>query len=98
MARGKIQIKKIENSTNRQVTHSKRRNGLFKKASELTVLCDAKAWHLCDPNAEKVFKALNKAGVNFDTRLRPLLRALNCDHRFDALAVSAEERALNCDH
>ncbi|GAV72443.1 SRF-TF domain-containing protein/K-box domain-containing protein, partial [Cephalotus follicularis] len=42
MARGKIQIKKIENLTNRQVTFSKRRNGLFKKANELTVLCDAK--------------------------------------------------------
>ncbi|KAK2971509.1 hypothetical protein RJ640_020915 [Escallonia rubra] len=41
MARGKIQIKKIENSTNRQVTYSKRRSGLFKKASELSVLCDA---------------------------------------------------------
>ncbi|KAF5785960.1 putative N-acylneuraminate-9-phosphatase [Helianthus annuus] len=58
-----------------------------------------KAWHLCDPNAEKVFKALKKAGVklaivsNFDTRLRPLLRALNCDHWFDALAVSAEVAA-----
>nr|ABD78317.1 Def-like protein [Primula vulgaris]ABD78319.1 Def-like protein [Primula vulgaris] len=42
MARGKIQIKKIENATNRQVTYSKRRNGLFKKAGELAVLCDAK--------------------------------------------------------
>ncbi|KAJ8762131.1 hypothetical protein K2173_007281 [Erythroxylum novogranatense] len=42
MARGKIQIRRIENSTNRQVTYSKRRNGLFKKANELTVLCDAK--------------------------------------------------------
>lgn len=42
MARGKIQIKRIENQTNRQVTYSKRRNGLFKKANELTVLCDAK--------------------------------------------------------
>uniref|UniRef100_A0A2C9VWL6 Uncharacterized protein n=1 Tax=Manihot esculenta TaxID=3983 RepID=A0A2C9VWL6_MANES len=42
MARGKIQIKRIENSTNRQVTYSKRRNGLFKKANELTVLCDAR--------------------------------------------------------
>nr|AAS45991.1 deficiens [Erythranthe lewisii] len=42
MARGKIQIKRIENQTNRQVTYSKRRNGLFKKAHELTVLCDAK--------------------------------------------------------
>ncbi|GMJ02692.1 APETALA 3 [Hibiscus trionum] len=42
MARGKIQIKLIENTTNRQVTYSKRRNGLFKKANELTVLCDAR--------------------------------------------------------
>ncbi|KAL1813489.1 hypothetical protein DCAR_0625800 [Daucus carota subsp. sativus] len=58
-----------------------------------------KAWHLCDPNAEKVFKALRNAGVkiavvsNFDTRLRPLLRALNCDDWFDAVAVSAEVAA-----
>ncbi|GAV72187.1 SRF-TF domain-containing protein/K-box domain-containing protein [Cephalotus follicularis] len=42
MGRGKIEIKKIENLTNRQVTYSKRRNGIFKKAQELTVLCDAK--------------------------------------------------------
>ena len=42
MGRGKIEIKRIENPTNRQVTYSKRRNGIFKKAQELTVLCDAK--------------------------------------------------------
>ncbi|XP_052195130.1 agamous-like MADS-box protein TM6 isoform X2 [Diospyros lotus] len=42
MGNGKIEIKRIENPTNRQVTYSKRRNGLFKKAQELTVLCDAK--------------------------------------------------------
>lgn len=35
-------MKRIENATNRQVTFSKRRNGLFKKARELTILCDAK--------------------------------------------------------
>lgn len=58
-----------------------------------------KAWHLCDPEAEKVFQALRNAGVkvavvsNFDTRLRPLLRALNCEHWFDAVAVSAEVSA-----
>ncbi|XP_057796147.1 agamous-like MADS-box protein MADS1 isoform X1 [Salvia miltiorrhiza] len=39
--RGKIQIKRIENTTNRQVTFCKRRNGLLKKAYELSVLCDA---------------------------------------------------------
>nr|AEG25807.1 APETALA3-like protein [Aquilegia coerulea] len=41
MGRGKIEIKRIENTTNRQVTYSKRRSGLVKKAKELTVLCDA---------------------------------------------------------
>lgn len=41
MGRGKIEIKRIENSTNRQVTFSKRRAGLVKKAREIGVLCDA---------------------------------------------------------
>ncbi|KAH8963372.1 hypothetical protein BDL97_04G005900 [Sphagnum fallax] len=40
MGRVKLEIKKIENTTNRQVTYSKRRNGLMKKAYELSVLCD----------------------------------------------------------
>lgn len=40
MGRVKLEIKKIENSTNRQVTYSKRRNGLIKKTYELSVLCD----------------------------------------------------------
>ncbi|KAF5929937.1 hypothetical protein HYC85_000078, partial [Camellia sinensis] len=58
-----------------------------------------KAWHLCDPDAEKVFKTLRNAGVklavvsNFDTRLGPVLRALNCDYWFDVVAVSAEVEA-----
>ncbi|OAY72872.1 MADS-box protein SVP [Ananas comosus] len=41
MAREKIQIRKIDNTTARQVTFSKRRRGLFKKAEELSILCDA---------------------------------------------------------
>ncbi|CAI0464898.1 unnamed protein product [Linum tenue] len=40
MGRVKLAIKRIENTTNRQVTFSKRRNGLIKKAYELSVLCD----------------------------------------------------------
>ncbi|XWS68227.1 hypothetical protein CRYUN_Cryun04dG0072800 [Craigia yunnanensis] len=41
MTRRKIQIKKIDNTAARQVTFSKRRRGLFKKAHELSTLCDA---------------------------------------------------------
>ncbi|XP_062182917.1 MADS-box transcription factor 23-like isoform X2 [Phragmites australis] len=41
MVRGKTVIKRIEDTTSRQVTFSKRRSGLFKKANELAILCDA---------------------------------------------------------
>ncbi|TKW12422.1 hypothetical protein SEVIR_5G034800v4 [Setaria viridis] len=41
MGRGKIAIQRIDNRTNRQVTFSKRRSGLMKKARELAILCDA---------------------------------------------------------
>jgi hypothetical protein len=41
MGRGKVELKRIENKISRQVTFAKRRNGLLKKAYELSVLCDA---------------------------------------------------------
>ncbi|KAI8564702.1 hypothetical protein RHMOL_Rhmol03G0202200 [Rhododendron molle] len=41
MGRGKVVLERIENKINRQVTFSKRRSGLMKKAYELSVLCDA---------------------------------------------------------
>ncbi|XAR65849.1 hypothetical protein NMG60_11011821 [Bertholletia excelsa] len=41
MGRGKIVIRKIDNSTSRQVTFSKRGKGLLKKATELAILCEA---------------------------------------------------------
>ncbi|KAG5543111.1 hypothetical protein RHGRI_016007 [Rhododendron griersonianum] len=61
MARGKIQIKRIENTTNRQVTYSKRRNGLFKKANELTVLCDAKVSIIMLSSTEKLHEYISPA-------------------------------------
>ncbi|KAJ6821224.1 MADS-box transcription factor 26-like isoform X2 [Iris pallida] len=41
MARGKVQLRRIDNPVHRQVTFCKRRAGLLKKARELSVLCDA---------------------------------------------------------
>ncbi|RLN04865.1 hypothetical protein C2845_PM13G23660 [Panicum miliaceum] len=39
--RGRVELRRIEDRTSRQVRFSKRRSGLFKKAYELSVLCDA---------------------------------------------------------
>ncbi|CAL5441596.1 unnamed protein product [Camellia sinensis] len=40
MGRVKLKIKRLESTSNRQVTYSKRRNGILKKAKELSILCD----------------------------------------------------------
>ncbi|KAL9862534.1 putative transcription factor MADS-type1 family [Arabidopsis thaliana] len=40
MGRVKLELKRIEKSTNRQITFSKRKKGLIKKAYELSTLCD----------------------------------------------------------
>nr|WAQ93399.1 FBP1 [Zanthoxylum armatum] len=54
MGRGKIEIKRIENLNNRQVTYSKRKNGLIKKTKEIAVLCDAKAVVIIVPLSGKI--------------------------------------------
>nr|BAD42352.1 APETALA3-like protein [Brasenia schreberi] len=56
MGRGKIEIKRIENTTNRQVTFSKRRAGIIKKAKELTVLCDANVSLILFSSTNKFFE------------------------------------------
>ncbi|KAL0461425.1 UNVERIFIED_CONTAM: MADS-box protein JOINTLESS [Sesamum latifolium] len=56
MAREEIQIKKIDNATARQVTFSKRRRGLFKKAEELSVLCDADVALIIFSSTGKLFE------------------------------------------
>ncbi|KAL4577098.1 hypothetical protein LXL04_013201 [Taraxacum kok-saghyz] len=40
MGRGKVELKRIEDKSSRQVSFSKRRNGLMKKSYELSVLCE----------------------------------------------------------
>ncbi|ESQ33027.1 hypothetical protein EUTSA_v10004409mg [Eutrema salsugineum] len=40
MGRVKLKIKKLENTQGRQSTFAKRKNGILKKANELSILCD----------------------------------------------------------
>ncbi|CAL9075856.1 unnamed protein product [Musa acuminata var. zebrina] len=56
MGRGRVELKRIENKINRQVTFSKRRNGLLKKAYELSVLCDAEVALIIFSSRGKVYE------------------------------------------
>nr|QGR27128.1 floral homeotic C-class protein [Eriobotrya japonica] len=61
LGRGKIEIKRIENTTNRQVTFCKRRNGLLKKAYELSVLCDAEVALIVFSNRGRLYGYANNS-------------------------------------
>lgn len=51
-----MQLKRIENKINRQVTFSKRRSGLLKKAHEISVLCDAEVALIVFSTKGKLFE------------------------------------------
>ncbi|KAJ4744453.1 MADS transcription factor [Rhynchospora pubera] len=56
MGRGRVVLKRIENKINRQVTFSKRRSGLLKKANEISVLCDAEVALIIFSNKGKLYE------------------------------------------
>ncbi|KAK8626994.1 hypothetical protein V6N13_134623 [Hibiscus sabdariffa] len=70
MTRKKIQIKRIDDTAARQVTFSKRRRGLFKKAHELSVLCDAEV-------AVVVFSATGKLFEHSSTSTEQVIARRN---------------------
>ncbi|KAK4280284.1 hypothetical protein QN277_011926 [Acacia crassicarpa] len=56
MGRGRVELRRIENKISRQVTFSKRRSGLFKKAQEISVLCDAQVALIIFSTKGKLFE------------------------------------------
>lgn len=56
MGRKKIQISKINDERNRQVTFTKRKFGLMKKAYELSVLCDCEIALIIFNSSNKLFQ------------------------------------------
>ena len=54
MGRRKIDIVRIENERHRQVTYTKRKSGLIKKATELAILCDAQVAVIIFSSSQKM--------------------------------------------
>ncbi|XP_031274432.1 agamous-like MADS-box protein MADS2 [Pistacia vera] len=63
MGRGRVELKRIENKINRQVTFAKRRNGLLKKAYELSVLCDAEVGLIIFSNRGKLYEFCSSSSM-----------------------------------
>ncbi|GAB4853354.1 MADS-box transcription factor 23 [Ancistrocladus abbreviatus] len=56
MRKGKIPIERIDNTASRQVTFTKRRKGLFKKAKELSILCDVEVGVIVFSTSDKLYE------------------------------------------
>ncbi|KAG2269649.1 hypothetical protein Bca52824_064204 [Brassica carinata] len=75
MGRGRVELKRIENKINRQVTFAKRRNGLLKKAYELSVLCDAEVALIIFSSRGKQYEFCSSSSM-----LRTLDRYQKCNY------------------
>ncbi|XP_023732963.1 protein CHUP1, chloroplastic [Lactuca sativa] len=94
MGRGKIAIRRIYNSTNRQVTFSKRRNGLLKKAKELAILCDVEFVAITEFLQENLEKGVvNNVEVDV-LQLRRLNVELHLQKRILCCRISSMESQL----
>ena len=56
-------IERIEDTTSRQVTFSKRKGGLFKKAKELGILCDAQVGVVLFSNTGRLYDYSNSGYI-----------------------------------
>ncbi|EMS50033.1 MADS-box transcription factor 56 [Triticum urartu] len=62
--RGRVELRRIEDRTSRQVRFAKRRAGLFKKAFELAVLCDAEVSLLVFSPAGRLYEYASSSSRN----------------------------------
>ncbi|KAE8687933.1 Agamous-like MADS-box protein AGL9-like protein [Hibiscus syriacus] len=86
MGRGRVELKRIENKINRQVTFAKRRNGLLKKAYELSVLCDAEVALIIFSNRGKLYEFCSSSSM-----VKTLERYQKCNYGAPETNVSARE-------
>ncbi|KNA15436.1 hypothetical protein SOVF_098330 isoform A [Spinacia oleracea] len=72
MGRRKIEMKRIEDKSSRQVTFSKRRSGLIKKARELSILCDVDVAVLVFSHRGRLYEFVS--GASSSSSLSQILR------------------------
>ncbi|CAL0315258.1 unnamed protein product [Lupinus luteus] len=85
MGRGKVELKRIENKINRQVTFAKRRNGLFKKAYELSILCDAEIALIIFSNRGKLYEFCSSSSRSGDIMEKRYQEYLKLKSKVEAL-------------
>ncbi|KAJ1298469.1 hypothetical protein BS78_01G456100 [Paspalum vaginatum] len=77
--RERIAIRRIDNLAARQVTFSKRRRGLFKKAEELSILCDAEVGLVVFSATGKLFhfasSSMKQIIERYDSHSKTLLKS-----------------------
>ncbi|KAI3930011.1 hypothetical protein MKW98_004165 [Papaver atlanticum] len=93
MGRGRVELKRIENKINRQVTFAKRRNGLLKKAYELSVLCDAEVALIIFSNRGKLYEFCSSSSM-----FKTLERYQKCNYGQPETNVSARESLEHSSH
>nr|QKX44756.1 SEPALLATA-like MADS-box protein 1 [Paphiopedilum henryanum] len=86
MGRGRVELKRIENKINRQVTFAKRRNGLLKKAYELSVLCDAEVALIIFSNRGKLYEFCSSSSM-----LNTLERYQKCNYGAPETSIISRE-------
>ncbi|KAI5678858.1 hypothetical protein M9H77_09808 [Catharanthus roseus] len=90
MGRGRVELKRIENKINRQVTFAKRRNGLLKKAYELSVLCDAEVALIIFSNRGKLYEFCSSSSM-----AKTLERYQRCSYGAAELNQSSQDTQSN---
>ncbi|KAL0688100.1 hypothetical protein Bca4012_087777 [Brassica carinata] len=84
-------MKRIENATSRQVTFSKRRNGLLKKAFELSVLCDAEVALIIFSPSSKLYEFSSSGIANTIERYQRRVKETGLNHKRDDNSQQARD-------
>ncbi|VVB18057.1 unnamed protein product [Arabis nemorensis] len=89
MGRRKVEIKRIEKKSSRQVTFSKRRNGLIEKARQLSILCESSVAVLVVSSSGKLYNS--SSGDN----MTKIINRYEIQHADELKALDLAEKTLN---